>query len=164
MKSLGAQIGALMAQKQELPNVTVQAPDVNISVDAKPIAAAMRLGADENAKAMQNAIVDAVATVSESVGESVGVKLAESLIDLADNLPGPADFSSVEAVLALVVKAISGETTVEDMQSVVRALDDQTRAVESLARAQEAHTDAIRAERSVSDANGRVVYSMKVGK
>lgn len=155
MKAFGRLLGEVIAKKDTSPSVNVHVPSVEVSVDADPLAAAMREGAQENA----NAILGAIQLLVSSVGE----KLGESVVAMAGEIPGQADLTGVEDGLLALTNALSDETAIAGLDTIVRAIDAQTRAIDALAKAQDRNTAAIRADRTPSyDSDGRI-SKIKVG-
>lgn len=95
MEQIGALLGKALARPDVPPHVNVHVPEVMVTVDAVPLADALRAGHDINAKAL----------------EGVGGMFADVMckaVDLAIREMAPTDFTGLELKLAEMADVIAG--------------------------------------------------------
>ncbi len=95
MEQIGALLGKALSRPDVPPHVNVHVPEVKVTVDAVPLAEAVRAGHDLNAKAL----------------ESVGGIFAETMckaVDIAIREMAPTDFTGLELKLAEMADVLAG--------------------------------------------------------
>jgi hypothetical protein len=95
MEQIGALLGKALSRPDVPPHVNVHVPEVKVTVDAVPLAEAVRAGHDLNSKAL----------------ESVGGMFAETMckaVDIAIREMAPTDFTGLELKLAEMADVLAG--------------------------------------------------------
>lgn len=95
MEQIGALLGKALSRPDVPPHVNVHVPEVKVTVDAAPLADAVRAGHDLNSKAL----------------ESVGGMFAETMckaVDVAIREMAPTDFTGLELKLAEMADVLAG--------------------------------------------------------
>ena len=127
------------------PTVTVNVPEVEVSVDSDKLAEAMRDGSHENAKALISGV------------SLLGEKWVEALNALHFDYPEPASNEGLEKNTLAVAGALKAMAENQDFQKFIEVISAQNEFLKDQARYLKDISETIRRPQRVKyDAQGRV--------